>query len=408
MPHSLSRRSLYLLMAQGCVTIALLCASVVHAAEPAIQLVTDDQSRPVAFEATGLTKTQLTALAAAKLNAGTGLRLLTVHVAEVGKPTTQSPMLGTYQWHGSALRFTPQFPLCDGLNYRAEFRPDAELVTLDTSAQANTYREQKYHGTPIRLDVSLPKKPNTNPTEVTQIYPSTNVLPENQLKFYLHFSAPMSQREAYTHLELLSADGTPVDLPFLELGEELWDGTGTRLTLFIDPGRIKRGVKPREDLGPALTEGQEYTLVVHSDWNDAAGNSLAKVAKKTFRAGPPVITAIDPGSWKISSPQVHTDEPLKIKFPRPLDRALLDRTLKVKGSGKATVSGKITVSDAERQWEFRPAHAWNAGSYELIVDTVLEDLAGNRIGRPFEFDQTGIVDQQVQAETISIKFEITK
>jgi hypothetical protein len=408
MPHSLSRRNLYLLMTKSFVGIVLVWASVVHAAEPAIQLVSDDRSRPVAFEVTGLTKTQLTALTAAKLNEGTGQRLLTVHVADVGKATTQSPMLGTYQWHGSALRFTPRFPLCDGLNYRAEFRPDAELVTLDTPVQATAYREQKYQGKPIRLDVSLAKKPNTNPTEVTQIYPSANVLPENQLKFYLHFSAPMSQREAYTHLELLQADGTPVDLPFLELGEELWDGTGTRLTLFIDPGRIKRGVKPREDLGPALTEGQEYTLVVHSDWNDAAGYSLAKAARKTFRAGPPLITAIDPLSWKIIAPQAGTDEPLKIKFPRSLDRALLDRTLKVKGPGKATVSGKITVSDAERQWEFRPAHAWNAGSYELVVDTVLEDLAGNRIGRPFEFDQTGTIDQQVQAETISIKFEITK
>ena len=75
-----------------------------------------------------------------------------------------------------------------------------------------------------------------------QVYPSADRLPENQLKFYLHFSAPMSQGDCYRHIKLLDARGKAVDLPFLELDQELWDPTGTRFTLFFDPWRIKRAI----------------------------------------------------------------------------------------------------------------------------------------------------------------------
>jgi hypothetical protein len=95
-----------------------------------------------------------------------------------------------------------------------------------------------------------------------QVYPTSSKLPENHLRFYVHFSAPMSRGEAYEHLRLLRKNGEPVYLPFLEIGEELWDKSGMRLTLLFDPGRVKRGLKPREENGPVLEEGEEYTLVI--------------------------------------------------------------------------------------------------------------------------------------------------
>jgi hypothetical protein len=47
-----------------------------------------------------------------------------------------------------------------------------------------------------------------------------------------------------------------------------------RLTLFIDPGRIKRGVLPLEEVGPALEEGKRYTLMIDRDLKDGTGNPL--------------------------------------------------------------------------------------------------------------------------------------
>ena len=35
-------------------------------------------------------------------------------------------------------------------------------------------------------------------------------------------------------------------------------------------------------------------------------------------------------------------------------------------------------------WTFTPTGAWQAGHYNLVAFAMLEDLAGNRIGRPFE------------------------
>ena len=66
----------------------------------------------------------------------------------------------------------------------------------------------------------------------------------------------MSRGHIYDHIRLLDAQGAPVELPFLEIDEELWNAEMTRLTLFIDPGRIKRGVKPLEEIGPSLVAGQ--------------------------------------------------------------------------------------------------------------------------------------------------------
>jgi hypothetical protein len=55
---------------------------------------------------------------------------------------------------------------------------------------------------------------------VRQVYPSTAKIPENQLKFYIEFSAPMSQGNAWRHIRLLKSDGQAVELPFLEIDQE--------------------------------------------------------------------------------------------------------------------------------------------------------------------------------------------
>src|SRR5581483_5374373 len=110
---------------------------------------------------------------------------------------------------------------------------------------------------------------------------------------------------------------------FLELGEELWDPKGVRFTLLIDPGRIKRGLKPREEIGPVLEDGKSYTLVIDKGWPDARGNPLKADFRKSFRASPPIEKAIDPAAWKIAAPPAGGSAALEVTFPRPLDHAML-------------------------------------------------------------------------------------
>src|SRR5262249_29639225 len=153
---------------------------------------------------------------------------------------------------------------------------------------------------------TLAREPVVSNTIVEHVFPSSGKLPENQLKFYLHFSAPMSRGEAYRHVHLLEESGREVDLPFLELDEELWDPAGKRFTLFFDPGRIKRGLKPREEVGPVLVEGKSYTLVIDRDWPDARGAALKDSFRKRFQVLPPDDAPIDPKNWKITAPRGNT------------------------------------------------------------------------------------------------------
>src|SRR5262249_10534199 len=157
-------------------------------------------------------------------------------------------VLGSYRVEEGVLHFEPRFPLGEGLRFRAVFDP--------TKLPGRNGGKQD----PVVAEFAIPKPPASATSLVEQVYPTTATLPENQLKFCLQFSAAMSCGQAYEHIRLLDVAGKPVEGAFLELGEELWDRKGKRFTLFIAPGRIKRGLKPREDLGPVLEAGKSYTL----------------------------------------------------------------------------------------------------------------------------------------------------
>ena len=121
-----------------------------------------------------------------------------------------------------------------------------------------------------------------------------------------------------------------------------------------------------------------------------------------------IDTAIDYRQWKLSPPAAGSREPLVVRFSQPLDRALLEWTITVEyGAGKS-VAGEVTVTDEERQWEFRPNQAWQAGQYSLVADTTLEDSAGNNLRRPFEVDVFEKIDATSAPEVVRIEFAITK
>ena len=67
--------------------------------------------------------------------------------------------------------------------------------------------------------------------------------------------------------------------------------------------------------------------------------------------------------------------------------------------------GRVRVTDQERSWRFTPDRPWVSGSYRLVIDTRLEDLAGNSIGRPFEVDVFRPV-QQVKPRIVEVKFSV--
>jgi hypothetical protein len=323
-------------------------------------------------------------------------RLLAVYaeqgdlMADIGLP----PMLGAYRVESDALRFEPQFPIDPDVRYRAIFRPG---------------QVPGQHGDEDRLLTAVfqarPRQTNST-TVVRHVYPSAETLPENLLKFYVQFSAPMRGGHIYDYIHLRNAAGQAIELPFLEIDEELWDPTMTRLTLFIDPGRIKRGVRPLEEIGPALEAGQRYVLSIDRAWPDGTGNSLKEPFQKAFKVGPPDRDPPDPSRWKLEPPKSQTRAALTITFPEPMDYALARRVIRVTGEAGDLVSGETILTEDERQWNFTPALPWRRGAYQLVVPTTSEDLAGNNIGKTFEVDLVEPTQRRLTNSSVKLPFEV--
>ena len=108
-------------------------------------------------------------------------------------------------------------------------------------------------------------------------------MPRNLLRCYVEFSAPMREAGA-THVRLLDADGAPLVGALLATEYELWDPDRRRLTVLLDPARIKRGlVAPSRGRVPACGEGESVTLVVDAEFPDARAGRCAPGATRTWR-----------------------------------------------------------------------------------------------------------------------------
>ena len=102
-----------------------------------------------------------------------------VRVAEA--PAAAPPLVGELARKDANLVFTPRYPFQPGLKYRARF----DAVALGAADP------------PIVTEFMIPAPSQEPVTRVAAIYPSADQLPENLLKFYIHFSAPMSGGHIY-------------------------------------------------------------------------------------------------------------------------------------------------------------------------------------------------------------------
>jgi hypothetical protein len=294
------------------------------------------------------------------------------------------PLAGKTSVEGGAVVFRAAYPLAPGVRYRAVFTPT--------------------RGAAIERTFDGPARRTTSTTRVEHVYPSADVLPTNQLRLYIYFSAPMNRGEAEQRIHVLDAAGKIVPRVFLP-GQELWDPENRRLTMTFDPGRIKRDLVSNRAMGPPIADGRRYTLVIDRDWRDANGVPMAEEFRKTFRGGPAVRRPPDPKTWKIVVPAAGSRTPLVVDFGRSMNYTLLQRMLKIAGA-QGDVAGAVDVGLNEAEWRFTPQQPWKAGSYRLVVDNGFEDLAGNKIGQPFDIDVFDKVTDRITTTSSSVPFEI--
>ena len=272
------------------------------------------------------------------------------------------PIVGSWTQDSMNLYFCPLIPFSKDLTYQARF-PKLPYFTFKP----------------------VPPK-NYTLTEVTHIYPSVAQLPENTLKMYLHFSAPMSDGNGYDYLQLTAANGDTIEAPFLDLKPLLWNEDRTRLTVWFDPGRVKRELLRNQKLGAPLEEGKNYTLRVAKNWKDANGYSLAAGQVKNMEVVKADRTAPIPKDWIIIAPKANTKEAVVINFGEALDHALATKSLTVYTKKGKIVKGEIRLKEEERTWVFTPLDNWQANPYRIQIKAELEDLAGNNLNRLFDTD----------------------
>ena len=249
-----------------------------------------------------------------------------------------------------------------------------------------------------------PAKAVVATTEVSRIYPSLETWPANTLKMYVEFSAPMASGEAYAHIRVRDDRGRVVVGPFVEIEPELWDPTGTRLTLLFDPGRIKRGLVDNEESGPPLLPGRTVTIEVDPAMRDANGAPLAQDFSRTVRVVDALREVVDVKRWRIEPPASATSD-LVVTFDRPLDHALAQRAISVTNDG-LLIAGKISLEKNETRFRFHPDGAWAPGRYAIRIDGVIEDLAGNRLGKLFDVDTSDPTQSLNATPSAEIAFDV--
>lgn len=290
--------------------------------------------------------------------------VLTLHLVDQDTDEIGPAMFAQVEREDEKLKLTPSFKLSSDSRYRAVIQSKGGKI-IDTA----DYVTKAVHGPPPQL---------------TEIYPRSKQLPANLLKFYLYFDQPMREgREIFDLIHIEDDSGKRVHAPWRRL--ELWNEDATRLTLWIHPGRIKRGVNLREQLGPVLVPGKHYTLVIEKSIRSAKGIPCQKDFRHTFFTLAEDHERPSPQAWKRHSAIAGTRLPLEVESPEPLDHALLTRYVKVYRNGKL-IHTTFSMGIHDNRFSLFPCEPWEPAEYEVRVGKQLEDLAGNTPERVFDTD----------------------
>ena len=153
-------------------------------------------------------------------------------------------MLGSYSVADGALRFTPLYPLDPGREYRVRFDPARLPGAALPGAGA------------IVATVGSRRATRRRSTVVTRVYPTERYRAREPAADVQSSSRDQwGGRAASRYMKLLDEDGKEIPGAFLPLDYEFWSPDHTRFTAFFDPGRVKDGILPNQEMGRALDAG---------------------------------------------------------------------------------------------------------------------------------------------------------
>ena len=86
---------------------------------------------------------------------------------------------------------------------------------------------------------------------------------------------------------------------------------------------------------------------------------------------------------------------------------LLQRALSVWTARGERLEGDVRIEAFETHWIFTPRALWRAAEYRLVAASILEDVAGNRIGRSFEVNAPISSRSENQARSAVVPFRLS-
>lgn len=264
---------------------------------------------------------------------------------------------GIFKKNDQSVTFVPEFPFLQNVRYVLKYSNGVAEFSIPTE--------------------------NENKPIVTQVYPTSNKLPENLLRMYIQFSKPMKTINNLKHIKLFDDTGEEVKGVIFNNVYELWNDAQTQLTIIFDPARVKTGLIANELLGRVLKPNQTYHLVINN-LQDVYGNYLKESYTKTFSVIKEDIVSPNTDLWKIELPNINTNEDLKISFANSIDMMSLLHKIRIYNSDNEIIKGSIRIGKEEKTIELLPEEKWVKGNYLLKINSRLSDPSGNNLNGLFD------------------------
>lgn len=224
--------------------------------------------------------------------------------------------------------------------------------------------------------------PKNNP-KVLAVYPNSDSIPVNILRFYVQFSVPMQEMDILKHIKLADENGKNLTGVFFENQYELWNENRTLVTLIIDPGRVKLGLLANNKMGRAFDEGKKYTLTIDSLLLDFNNRTLSKSFTKIVTAVQEDRLAPDIKNWKLHLPKCHSKQAITIHFNDKIDY-ISAQTLITIFKDEVVIKGAFLLINQDQTLTFIPYKNWKKGNYTIRINSQLEDIAANSLNQVFD------------------------
>lgn len=249
----------------------------------------------------------------------------------------------------------------------------------------------------VAFAVASASAAHARPLDV-EIHPSAASVPENLLRIELRFPQPQRLPFDMRRVQLIDERGAVIEHALLDLA--LPSADGRRITVLLDPGRVKRDVGPNVEAGRALRVGQVVSLRVAPELAGPEKSAKSARSARSARSAEPAVkrwrvtaaaqARLEPDTWRLSPPRAGSRTPLSVRLDAPIS-ASAQALIAVADPAGRRVAGSASLSDGDAVWRFVPARAWSAGAHQLVIHPELEDAAGNRSCAAFEERQQSTI-----------------